>query len=201
MEDGLNPEPEIAHPVILYSLLSACKRHDGPAYRQLSDALSITVENVGKLVEQDVLLGSKPLTDALSHIARSGHYAAIAELAGRESFSHLSHRFPSFAHIDLKRALPNAFHKAVNASSRLLEGLYRPLKIGILRQRDSYFLEVRGSPFVSAHAIVPQCGFFSGFIKEAVRTATGHDCQMEEAVCAACDKASTFCIFTVSPPK
>jgi hypothetical protein len=182
---------------MLFGLLSASRRLDSAAYRAVCADIGTTLEASERLAGEGILLGNLPLRLALEGLSRSPHYPAISELAGRECCNFLLRDLKSPAIIKGTAFPQFAFGRAVKSAAKLLSGLDSGMSVSLLRKRNLYFAEVRGSPFALGNSTVPQCAFITGFFRHALYQSRGAEPEVEELVCAGCDSASRFCLFAL----
>jgi hypothetical protein len=194
MHNGLEQaDIERINPIMLYSLLTALRRYEYELYSHLSHKYHLDAERIIGLFQEVEELSPAQLRLILAELRQARSYQDIVFLAGRNAFLHWcevtgqrydrpgggGHRFRALC----DRAMPHFLGLA---------------KFSVMLKGRLHFIDIRNSLFArSEHALLPQCGFYAGFMEEMANNCTAAGATAVETRCVACENDDEGCVFEV----
>lgn len=187
------PEIERLNPIMLHALLTAVRRYERELYSLLSRKYHIDADRIMGLFEEIDELSPAQMKQILAELRETRSYQEIVFLAGRNAFHEWCE--VSGQCYDRPGGGGNRFRSLVDKALPSFLGLG---KYSVTIKGRLHFIDIHNSLFARGeHALLPLCGFYSGFMEEMARNCTQGNATAVEARCIACENDDEGCVFEV----
>lgn len=184
---------ERINPIMLHCLLTAVRRYERELYSHLSRKYHVDADRIIGLFQEVDELSPAQLRLILAELRQTRSYQEIVFLAGRNAF----HQWCEVSREGYDRPGGGAkrFNRLVDKALPSFLGL---AKHTMMLKGRLHFVEIHGSLFARGErALLPLCGFYSGFLEEMAKNCTTATASAVEARCIACENDDEGCIFEV----